>query len=125
MKQYDKQIADYREAIRVAPDDSTAHNNLAWILATCPDEKYRSGKEAVDQADKAVELTNNKQGEFIDTLASAYAEAGDFDKAAENQQKAIDMESDDKQRKDMQARLDKFRKHEAYRETPGENSAAG
>jgi tetratricopeptide (TPR) repeat protein len=125
MKQYDKQIADYREAIRVAPDDSTAHNNLAWILATCPEEKYRGGKEAVDQADKAVELTKNKQGEFIDTLAAAYAEAGDFDKAAENQQKAIDMESDEKQRKDMQARLEMFRKHEAYRETPGENPAAG
>jgi tetratricopeptide (TPR) repeat protein len=124
MKEYEKQIADYREAIGLAPDHSMAHNNLAWTLATCPEEKYRDGKAAVDEATKAVELTQNKQGEFIDTLAAAYAEKGDFDKAAEYQQKAIDLVEDEKVRKDMRARLEMFRKHEAYRETPGENASA-
>ena len=123
MKQYDKQIADYREAIKAAPEQSMAHNNLAWILATCPEEKYRGGKEAVEQASKAVELTKEKQGEFIDTLAAAYAEAGDFDKAEQEQQKAIELVDDEKTRKEMRARQELFRKHEAYRETPGENNA--
>jgi tetratricopeptide (TPR) repeat protein len=123
MKQYDKQIADYREAIKAAPEQSMAHNNLAWILATCPEEKYRAGKEAVEQASKAVELTKEKQGEFIDTLAAAYAEAGDFDKAEQEQQKAIELVDGEKTRKEMRARQELFRKHEAYRETPGENNA--
>ncbi|HEY2828216.1 MAG TPA: tetratricopeptide repeat protein [Pirellulales bacterium] len=124
MKQYDKQIADYREAIKLAPDEAMAHNNLAWILATCPEEKFRNGTEAVEQGNKAVELTQNKQGEFIDTLAAAYAEAGDFDKAADYQQKAIDLVSDEKTRKGMHDRLELFQKHEPYRETPGEQTAA-
>jgi tetratricopeptide (TPR) repeat protein len=124
MKQYDKQLADYKTAIQIAPSDPLAYNNLAWILATCPEEKFRDGKQAIENAQKAVDLTDNKQGEYIDSLAAAYAEAGDFDKAAENQQKAIDMEKDDKTRKGMQSRLELFRNHKPYRETPGESDTA-
>ncbi len=122
-KQYDKQIADYHEAIKIAPEEAMPHNNLAWTLATCPEEKYRDGKQAVEEASKAVELTHNKQGEFIDTLAASYAEAGDFDKAAEQQQQAIELVENEKVRKGMRARLELFHKHQAYREVPGENSA--
>src|SRR5262249_56003063 len=28
-------------------------NNLAWLLATCPDERFRNGREAVELAKKA------------------------------------------------------------------------
>ncbi len=100
-----------------------AHNNLAWTLATCPEEKFRDGKQAVEEASKAVELTHNKQGEFVDTLAAAYAEAGDFDKAVEQQQQAIGLVENEKVRKEMGARVELFRKHQAYREVPGQNSA--
>jgi hypothetical protein len=40
--------------------------------------KYRNGKLAVLEAGRACELTNWQQERFVSTLASAYAEAGDF-----------------------------------------------
>lgn len=70
---------------------ATVLNGLASLRATCPDEKHRNGQQAVEYATKACELTAWKNGGWIDSLAAAYAEAGDFDKAVEWQQKGMDL----------------------------------
>ena len=49
---------------------------MAWHLCTAPDEKARDGKRAVEAATKACELTEYKNGGYLDTLAAAYAEVG-------------------------------------------------
>jgi tetratricopeptide (TPR) repeat protein len=64
--------------------------NLARVLATAPDAKLRDSKRAVEAAKKAVDMIKYRDGRFLDTLAAAYAEAGDFDKAVEAQQRALD-----------------------------------
>ncbi len=64
-----------------------AYNNLAWIMATCQDKKYRNGAKAVELAKKAISLSNNI--DFLDTLAAAYAEAGNFEKATTIQEEVI------------------------------------
>ena len=51
-KEHDKAIADFHEAIRINPDGPAAYDARAWIKATCPDEKYRDGKRAVESAPK-------------------------------------------------------------------------
>jgi tetratricopeptide (TPR) repeat protein len=68
-----------------------AYNNLAWIYATSPLIHIRDGDEAVTLALKACELTDFKEPEALDTLAAAYAEAGNFEKAIEYQERAIDL----------------------------------
>jgi tetratricopeptide (TPR) repeat protein len=81
-------LQEYREAVRLYPNDPHALNNLAWRLATNPRLELRNGKEAVQFASKAVELTGQQQPICIRTLAAAYAEDGQFAKAIEMAKKA-------------------------------------
>ena len=43
-------IARYRRALELDPNLVEALNNLAWLLATCPDASLRNGAEAVQLA---------------------------------------------------------------------------
>ena len=81
-------IVQYREGIRLDPNSPAGLNNLAWILVTQPDAALRNGAEAVELASRACELTAFGQPVFLGTLAAAYAEAGQSDKAVETAQKA-------------------------------------
>ena len=106
---YDKALADFNEAIRLDPRDGWNHNNRAWLLATCPEARYRDGRQAVASATHACELAGWKQAYLIGTLAAAYAEAGDFDAAIKWQTRANAMYSDAKDRSNGEARLELYR----------------
>lgn len=89
-RQFGKALKDIELALEKEGKVPGLHMNLARVLATAPDAKMRDGKRALEEAKKAVEMIKYRDGRFLDTLAAAYAEAGDFDKAVETQQKAID-----------------------------------
>ena len=93
-KEFDKALADLSESIRLDPENVFAHNNQAWLWVTCADGRYRSGARAVDSATRACELTKWKKASNVDTLAAAYAEHGEFDKAVQRQEEAIKMFAD-------------------------------
>jgi tetratricopeptide (TPR) repeat protein len=89
--QYDQAIADYTKAIELNPQLADAYNNQAWLLATCPNERYRNGAKAVEMAQKAIESTEHAPPHMLGTLAAAYAEAGRFEDAVATQTKKINM----------------------------------
>lgn len=89
-KQFDKALADIDLALQTEPSVPGLHMNQARVLATAPDAKLRDGKRALSAALKAREMTKWRDGRTLDTLAAAYAETGDFDKAVEVQQQAFD-----------------------------------
>jgi tetratricopeptide (TPR) repeat protein len=84
-------IADFEEAIKREPDDTGVLNNFAWVLATSPDDDVRNGSRAIELAAKACELTSYEKTHILSTLAAAYAETGDFDKAREWSKKAVEL----------------------------------
>ena len=83
-------LADLEKALVLDDDNDGVLNNLAWLLATSPEDAIRDGKRAVELAVKACEKTEWKQAHIISTLAAAHAETGDFAKAREYSQKAVD-----------------------------------
>ena len=66
-------------------------NDTAWLLATSADAALRNGSEAVPLAEHAVQISQAHEPALIGTLAAAYAEAGNFDKAIESEQRAADL----------------------------------
>ena len=118
-RQYDLAFADLMRSVEASPDNSTAQNALAWMMSTCPDQKFRNGKEALTHANQACELTSWQQGDFIDTLAAAYAELGDFSQAIMWQQRAITLMKSDsaEQQQDSAKRLELYKAKQPYRDT--------
>ena len=78
---YGKALQDFESAVRLNPNDAEACSCLAWVLATCPDGEIRDGGRAVQLARQACDLTNWEGTNFLDTLAAAYAELGEYDEA--------------------------------------------
>jgi len=72
-----------------APDSPRMLDELAWLLATYPDSKSRDGTEAVRLAEHACALTERRIPALLDTLAAAYAEAGDFPRAISVAEEAL------------------------------------
>jgi tetratricopeptide (TPR) repeat protein len=88
-KEYVKAQADFEMAVRLERDSAVPLNAYAWFLATCREAKCRDGKKAIALARHACELSKWKTGSYIDTLAAAYAESGDFAQALRYEKQAL------------------------------------
>jgi len=84
-------IAQFQKVLELDPRHVGAQNNLAWVLATCPDASLRDGKRAMDLAWQAEQLSGGNHPEILDTLAAAYAEAGRFGEAVETAKRALNL----------------------------------
>lgn len=112
--EYDKAFKDFTDGVRLDANNDEACNNLAWLRATCPIASMRDGKAAELMAMKACDLTRWTR---IDTLAAAYAEAGDFTNAVNYEKKAIEMDGISKDDSSgLQQRLSLYEEHKPYRE---------
>ncbi len=73
------------------PDDVALLNDTAWVLATNPNASIRNGAEAVELAERAVQLSDGREPAVLGTLAAAYAETGRFPEAVQTARKALDL----------------------------------
>ena len=103
-----------REAARMG--GAQAYNDYAWLLATSKFEGLRNGTLALDQASRAVEL--DPSASFLDTLAAAYAELGNFELAITTQRQAIASitDEDGEIRDELEERLQYYERSEPWRE---------
>ncbi len=81
----------WRKALALEPKSIDALSGAAWVLATAPDASTRNGAEAVTLAESANEIASGSNPDVLDTLAAAYAESGDFVKARETANRALDL----------------------------------
>jgi tetratricopeptide (TPR) repeat protein len=117
---YDLALANFNQllSLHTMSDRSSLLNTRAWILATCPDARYRNGQQAVQDATKAVHVGGFGKASYLDTLAAAYAETGDFDSAVKYQQKAIAAQTRmDKLDDGAAARLQSYGQKRPYRDS--------
>lgn len=80
-----------RAGLEKIPDSSSLANALAWALATAPQDADRKGDEAIKWAEQARSKLDFPDPEYLDTLATAQAAAGHFDKAIEIEKSAIEL----------------------------------
>jgi tetratricopeptide (TPR) repeat protein len=81
----------FQAALEVKRDFLIPLTALARLRATHPDSTLRNGTEALDLAKRACKLTGYQEPAILDTLATAYAENGEFEKAIEVQKKSLDL----------------------------------
>jgi tetratricopeptide (TPR) repeat protein len=118
MGQYQKAIADHQKTIRLNPKHPIGYNGLAWLWSVSPKKEVRNGTKAVEYAKKACELSDWKNPFYLDTLAAAYAEAGNFKEAVKFQEKALNFqEFVDRFGKAARIRVKLYKAKKPYRET--------
>jgi protein O-mannosyl-transferase len=83
-------VDHYEKALQAEPDSILPLNNLAWVMSTGPDDSLRNNEIAVQLATKANQLSKETNPVFIRTLAAAYAQAGQFEKAIETARRALE-----------------------------------
>lgn len=87
--QFAAAVTHLTAAVKLAPQSAAWWNNLAWLRATCRVADLRDGAEAVRCAREACRLTEEKEPQYLGTLAAAYAEDGKFAEAVATCRRAI------------------------------------
>ncbi len=82
-------LRDFQRAIEIDSESARAHLGVAWLMATCPDPKFRDAKTAIEVAMEAVKLSDPSDHRCYDTLAAALANAGRFEQARKAIEKAV------------------------------------
>jgi len=116
-RDYRHALVDFQNAVQMKTKrPERTLNSLAWLRATCPEAKIRNGKEAVELALKACELSQWKDWGIIDTLAAAYAEQGDFEQAIKYQKQVLEIGRSSNDYDKIKNHLALYEQHTPYRE---------
>lgn len=117
-KAYDKAIADYDHALELNAKWFAAYQNLAYILATCPNERYRNKDRAIEYGLKSCEISKWEDTSCIQTLAAVYAETGQFDEAVRFQKIVVERYKNTKTEEYARSALTHYEKRKTFRDDP-------
>ncbi len=81
LQRYADSIRAYREAHRLNPANPTTTRDLAWALSVCPQADLRDGATSLQLAQQLNQGTQFSDPRYLDLLAVAQAETGDFTEA--------------------------------------------
>jgi tetratricopeptide (TPR) repeat protein len=110
-------VKDYEEALKVDPEDTGVLNNLAWVLATSPEDNVRNAERSIELGTKACELTKYQKAHILSTLAAGYAEKGDFENAKKWSGKAVELGAkEDDVDQQLKKELESYKNAKPWRE---------
>jgi tetratricopeptide (TPR) repeat protein len=113
-------VDSWKKSLELRPDWPEVLNNLAWLEATHPDARFRNPREAVELSRRACKLTGYRDISMLDTLAVAYAAAGDFPSAIETVNRALELAESSGQQAfvaEARERLKLFQSGRPYRQS--------
>lgn len=114
---YGDAISVFQKGLAVNKNSSELLNSIAWFRATCPLPAYRNGAQAASLALAACRMVNWTDPDYIDTLAAAYAENGDYPQAIKYANQALSFrEIDTAARSKFQARLALYSAQKCFRQ---------
>jgi tetratricopeptide (TPR) repeat protein len=111
-------LVQYQQMLRLKPNDFMTANNAAWVLATSSSDSVRNPAEAVRLAELVCQRTKQQLPQALDTLAAAYASAGQFEQAVTTAKRAIELAHNQKQAdtaRRIEERLKLYQNKRAYR----------
>lgn len=103
------------------PDSPREIDEVAWVLATHPDDTIRNGDEAVRLAEHGCDITNFRDSTLLATLAAAYAEVKKFREAVSTAERALRLSQQSRETdvSDLSEQLLRsFRENRPYRNMP-------
>ncbi|PLX66012.1 MAG: hypothetical protein C0602_12835 [Denitrovibrio sp.] len=112
-KNANQAIADLKTALKMERDYVEAKRMLAWIYATNPLAIYRDGAEALRMAKELYSL--DKEVQYVEVIAAAYAELDEFDKAIEILEEGIRLTSDLVQKEDFRFDIKNYKTNKKIR----------
>jgi tetratricopeptide (TPR) repeat protein len=122
---YAEAARDFKAAIRIDVQNPAAYQAAAWMMSTCPDPQFRDPRLAVPTAQKAIELNDGQDYRYQETLAAAYAAAGQFERAVATQKKVVAMIAAESPElaAAMRQRQSQYERRQAYRVGQGTSAA--
>jgi tetratricopeptide (TPR) repeat protein len=116
---YGAALQEYDQVIdlgRFGSQYAEALNDSAWIRSTCPDAQYRNGQLALSHAALACRVTWDRNASYLDTLAVANAEVGNFDTAIRVEEMAQSRRQSAEIRKQIEQHMAAFKERRPWRE---------
>jgi len=115
LRMWQQAADDYRIAVDMDNQLGRAYQGAAWLLSTCPDDRFRNPEMALDAAQSAIANDGDGDSRYLDTLAAAQANAGQFEQAVETLGKAIEKAPESEQAR-LKSRLDLYKEGKPYRQ---------
>jgi hypothetical protein len=111
-----------KQLAELGKDDPEILNELSWTILDTEGLKNRDLDVALAIAERANEVSHGQSGEILDTVARAYFEKGDLDKAVDLQTKAVEKITDDNDvtddvKDEVKATLEKYKAEKAEKKS--------
>jgi tetratricopeptide (TPR) repeat protein len=106
LHKWEEAANDFQTAIKLDNQCAAAYLGAAWLMATCPDNRYRNAPLAVQAAEKALKL-GGENPHALDVLAAAQANAGQYEEAQQTIARALELAPQD-QASDLTRRHDLY-----------------